>query len=95
MGSLLQVIYMALGLYMYMVFVSFVLSWLVVFNVVNTRNNMVAAISDFLYRITEPVLKPIRRVVPVINGIDLAPLALWFGIIFLRILIANNIHYFM
>lgn len=95
MGSLLSVIYMALGFYMTLVFISFILSWLVVFNVVNTRNNVVAAIGDFLYRITEPVLKPIRRVVPVINGIDLAPLALWFGIIFVRMLIANNIHYFM
>lgn len=95
MVSLLQVIHLALGLYMWLVFISVVLNWLAVFNVINTRNGFVHGVGDFLYRITEPVLRPIRRVVPVVNGIDLAPLALWFGIIFLRMLIANNIHFFM
>lgn len=95
MVSLLSVIYMILGFYMWLVFISVILNWLAVFNVINTRNRFVAAIGDFLYRITEPVLRPIRKIVPVVNGIDLAPLALYFGIMFLRMLIANNINSFM
>ncbi len=95
MVSLLMIIHMILGFYMTLVLVSVILDWLRVFNVINTRNRFVAGVGDFLFRITEPALRPIRRVVPVIGGIDLAPLALYFGIMFLRMLIVNNIGTFM
>jgi YggT family protein len=60
-----------------------VLSWLVAFNVINTRNQFVRMAGDFLDRITEPALRPIRRVLPNLGGIDISPIILllliWFG----------------
>ena len=50
------------------------LSWLVAFNVVNARNQFVAMVGDFLYRVTEPVLRPIRNMLPNLGGIDISPL---------------------
>ena len=52
---------MILQLYIWLLIAAAVLSWLIAFNVVNTRNQFVAMIGDFLYRITEPVLRPIRN----------------------------------
>jgi YggT family protein len=81
MRALLEVILIALQLYMYLVIAGAILSWLIAFNVVNTRNQLVAMISDFLYRITEPVLRPIRQFMPNLGGIDLSPVILFFIII--------------
>ena len=64
-----------------------VLSWLIAFNVVNTRNDIVRSISYFLYAVTEPVLRPIRRVLPDLGGIDISPVILMIGLIFLDKLI--------
>mgnify|MGYP006416119119 FL=1 len=63
-----------IGLYMWAVIISIVLTWLVQFNVINTSNRLVYQIGDFLYRITDPALRPIRRVIPSVGGIDLSPL---------------------
>src|SRR3546814_17111122 len=60
------------------------LSWLVAFNVVNTSNRFVYAIGDFLYRITEPALRPIRRVLPNLGGIDISPVLLILLLVFVR-----------
>jgi YggT family protein len=54
------------------------MSWLVAFNVVNTRNRAVYMIMDTLYRITEPVLRPLRRIIPNTGAVDLSPIALFF-----------------
>lgn len=78
-----------IGLYMFAVIMSVVLTWLVHFNVVNTSNQLIYMVGDFLYRITEPVLQRIRSVVPSIGGIDLAPLILLLGLIFVRNLLAQ------
>lgn len=74
MKAILDVILLALNLYVWILIVSAILSWLIAFNVVNTRNQVVATIWDFLYRITEPVLRPIRNVLPNMGGIDLSPI---------------------
>ena len=74
MRALLDVILILLDLYLYIVIAAAVLSWLVAFNVVNTRNPIVAMIADFLYRITEPVFRPIRNFLPNLGGIDFSPL---------------------
>ncbi|MEP4378357.1 MAG: YggT family protein [Alphaproteobacteria bacterium] len=63
-----------IGLYMWAVIISVVLTWLVQFNVINTSNRMVYQIGDFLYRITDPAMRPIRQVIPAVGGIDLSPL---------------------
>jgi YggT family protein len=82
--SLIILVDMVLNLYMWLLIGSAILSWLVAFNVINTRNRVVYAIGDFLYRITEPALRPIRRVLPNFGGIDLSPVVLILLLIFLR-----------
>ena len=71
-------------LYIWLVVASAVLSWLVAFNVVNPQNNVVRVIGDFLYRITEPALAPIRRFMPDLGGIDISPIVLIFGLVILQ-----------
>ncbi|HZO45923.1 MAG TPA: YggT family protein [Xanthobacteraceae bacterium] len=87
MRALFLVIDLALQLYIYLLVAAAVLSWLIAFNVVNVRNQFVAMIADFLYRITEPALRPIRNVMPNLGGIDISPVILIFIIIFIRYII--------
>jgi len=61
-----------------------ILSWLVAFNVVNTRNPFIHMVVDFLFRVTEPMLRPIRRVLPNLGGIDISPVILLLGLYFVR-----------
>ncbi len=72
MLELIRFIDFLLELYMYVLFAAAILSWLIVFNVVNTRNHVVAMIADFLYRVTEPLLQPIRKRLPNFGGIDIS-----------------------
>jgi YggT family protein len=82
--SILVVINMALGFYLWILIASAVLSWLLAFGVVNQYNRFVRIVGDFCYRLTEPVLRPIRRFVPPMGGLDLAPLILIFLIVGLQ-----------
>jgi YggT family protein len=82
MQSLVLLIDTVIGLYIWLLIASAVLSWLVVFNVVNTRNRGVMVVGDFLYRVTEPALRPIRRVLPSFGGIDISPVVLILLLIF-------------
>jgi YggT family protein len=88
MRALFLVIDLALQLYIWIVIAMAIFSWLVAFNVVNTRNNVVAMIGDFLYRITEPALRPIRNFLPNLGGIDVSPVILFLIIVFIRYVIA-------
>jgi YggT family protein len=92
MRAVLDVILIALDLYMYLVIAWVILSWLIAFSVVNTRNPLVAAIGDFLYRITEPVLRPIRQRLPNFGGIDISPIVLFLIIILIKHIIAYYIY---
>ena len=76
MRAVLDVILIVLQLYVWLLIASAVLSWLIAFNVVNMRNGFVAAVADFLYRVTEPLLRPIRSFMPNLSGIDLSPIVL-------------------
>jgi YggT family protein len=67
------------------------LSWLIVFNVVNTRHPVVSIVGDFLYRITEPLLKPIRSRLPNFGGIDVSFIVLFLIIVFIRVVIIGNL----
>ena len=91
MRALFLVIDLALQLYIWIVIAMAIFSWLVAFNVVNTRSPVVAMIGDFLYRITEPVLRPIRNLMPNLGGIDISPVIL----ILLIILIENILIYYV
>jgi YggT family protein len=88
MRALFLVIDLALQLYIWILIASAILSWLVAFNVVNTRNPVVASVGEFLYRITEPALRPIRNAMPSLGGIDISPVILILIIIFIRYVIA-------
>lgn len=87
MQSLLWLLDTVIDIYIFLLFVWVVLSWLVAFDVVNTRNRVVAIAGDFLNRITEPALAPIRRVIPNFGGIDISPIILILGLYFVRNLI--------
>jgi YggT family protein len=87
MNPFLWLIDTLITLYIWLLIASAVLSWLVAFNVVNTRNPIVAAIGDFLYRVTEPALRPIRNLMPNLGGIDISPVILIIGLMFFRQLI--------
>ena len=91
MIELLQFISYLLTLYVYILVASAILSWLIAFNVVNTHNQVVATIADFLWRITEPVLRPIRSIMPNLGGIDISPVILILIIIFIQNVVLPNI----
>ena len=84
MQSLLELILIIIQLYIYAIIISIVISWLYQFNVINTNNRFAYIISNFFYRVTEPLLTPIRRRVPNLGGIDISPMILILGIFFLR-----------
>ena len=84
MQSALILLSQIISLYVWILIASAVLSWLVAFNVVNTQNRFVYAIGDFLHKVTEPALRPIRRIMPDLGGIDLSPIVLILGLFFLR-----------
>ncbi len=84
MNPFLWLISTIIDIYIWILIASAVLSWLVAFNVVNTRNPIVHSIGDFLYRITEPALRPIRSMLPNLGGIDVSPVILIIGLLFLR-----------
>lgn len=88
---LFRIAMIAVDLYIWLVIISAVLSWLVAFNVVNTSNRAIYMIGDFLYRITEPALRRIRRILPSMGGIDLSPVVLILGLIFLQ-MVMGNVH---
>ena len=88
MRALFIVILYALNIYIWIVIAMAIFSWLVAFNVVNTRNHAVAMIGNFLYRITDPVLRPIRNMLPDLGGIDISPVILFLIIVFIRYVIA-------
>ena len=92
MIELFQFISYVLQLYVYVLIAGAVLSWLVAFNVVNLRNPVVEAIGRFLYAITEPVLRPIRRVLPNMGGLDISPVVVILIIIFIQNVILPNLY---
>jgi YggT family protein len=71
-------------IYIWLLLASVVLSWLVTFNVVNRHNRFVYVIGDFLHRITEPVLRPVRNLLPSMGGIDISPVIVILALYFLR-----------
>ena len=87
MRALFLVIDLALEIYIWIVIAAAIFSWLVAFSVVNTRNQAIGMIGEFLYRITEPVLRPIRNFLPNLGGIDISPVILIIALMFLDQLI--------
>ena len=84
MHSLVSLIYTVIQLYIYILIASAILSWLIAFNVVNMRNQVVAMIAEALWRLTEPALRPIRRFLPNLGGLDISPVVLILLLIFIQ-----------
>ena len=91
MMSLGRIVYNILDIYSAIIIASAIMSWLVAFGVVNMRNQFVRVIVDFLYRITEPALRPIRRFLPNLGGIDISPVVALLLIIVIQHLIVSYV----
>jgi YggT family protein len=91
MLALFQTIDLALGIYVWILIGSAIFSWLYAFNVVNPRNQFVSAVGNALFRLTEPVLAPLRRFLPNLGGIDISPIVLLLIIFFIRSFLWNTI----
>jgi YggT family protein len=76
MTAIFWLIDQVIGLYVWVLIIAAVFSMLTAFNVLDSRNRLVWSVGDFLWRVTDPVLRPIRRFLPDLNGIDLSPLVL-------------------
>jgi YggT family protein len=84
MVSLALLVDWVIQAYIWVLIASAILSWLVAFDVINRRNPFVTKVGLFLFRLTEPLLRPIRRVLPLIAGVDLSPLVLILLLMFVR-----------
>jgi len=94
MTSLFQILTAILDLVWFIVIAHIIMSWLVSFQVLNIRQPLVAQIWYGLQRILEPMYRPIRKILPPMGGLDLAPMVLIFGLFALRVILANNISAF-
>src|ERR1700704_2456794 len=92
MRAVLDIVLIVLDLYVWLLIASAILSWLIAFNVVNTRNQFVSAVAEFLYRITEPLLAPIRSFMPNLGGLDISPIILILIIMFIQRVITYYIY---
>lgn len=84
---LLQVIHVALEIYIWIVIISVILGWLVAFNVINPHNQFVRTVGNALHQMVEPVLRRIRRVVPPFGNVDVSPIILFLAILFIQLVI--------
>ena len=80
-----------IDIYTWIVIASAIMSWLVAFGVVNTRNQFIRYVVDFLYKVTEPVLRPIRRVLPNLGGVDISPVILLLALVFVDHVVIGNL----
>jgi YggT family protein len=87
--SLIQVVLYAIQIYVFVLIASAVMSWLLAFNVLNHRNQLVASIAEFLYRVTEPALRPIRRFIPHLGGVDVSPVVLILVLYFVQLVLTG------
>ncbi len=92
-AALIEVVRLVLGLYIWVLIVGAVLSWLLAFDIVNGRSRFVQSVGDICSRLTEPLLRPIRRFVPLIGGLDLSPVVLIFAIMFIQSFLTHLLAY--
>jgi YggT family protein len=92
MYALFQTIDLALSIFTWILIGSAIFSWLYAFNVINSSNRFVAMLGQFLYNVTEPVLRPIRRFMPDLGGIDISPIVVLLIIFFLRSFLWNSVY---
>lgn len=88
-GPLIEVTIIAINIYKWVVIVWIIMSWLIAFSVINTHNRLVYTVNHFLYRATEPALRPIRQFVPIIGGLDISPVILFLALFFVQRILQN------
>ena len=91
MYAFLRLVDTLITIYIWLLIAQAILSWLVGFGIINRYNRAVATIGDFLWRITEPALRPIRSFLPNFGGIDISPIILILVLYFLSDLIAQDV----
>jgi YggT family protein len=84
LGPLARLIVAVVNLYIWILIIGVILSWLTAYNVVNTSNRLVYMVGDFIFRITEPALRPIRNLLPNLGGFDLSAVVLIFILVFAK-----------
>jgi YggT family protein len=95
MLSLFQILLLILGVARWLIFAHFIMSWLLAFNVLNPRQQLVQQIWQGLSRVLEPIYRPIRSILPPMGGLDLAPLVALIAIYALEIILRNNVALFV
>ena len=92
MRAVLDIILILLQLYWWVLLIMIIMSWLISFNVINTRNQFVEAVWRVLNQLTDPVLRPLRRILPNFSGLDLSPLVAFLLIFFIQSIIGYYIY---
>ena len=92
MRAVLDVILLILDLYRWVLIAMIIMSWLISFNVINTRNQFVEGLWRVLNQLTEPVLRPIRRFMPNLSGLDLSPIIAFILIFFIQMIIGYYLY---
>ncbi|WP_271951835.1 YggT family protein [Ruegeria faecimaris] len=95
MLSLIQILLLILDIVWFIILAHVIMSWLINFQVLNLHQQLVAQIWYGLNRLLEPIYGPIRRVLPAMGGLDLTPLVVLIGVYALRIILINNMVYFV
>jgi len=91
MNAIILLIVSILDIMWWIIIVSFVMSWLVAFNVINLNNQFVYSIYNAVNAVTEPIYRPIRAILPDLNGIDFSPMVVLLGLMFLRTFIISDL----
>jgi YggT family protein len=91
MFAIINLIHMVIQLLIWLLIINAILSWLIAFDVVNRRNRVVDGIWNFTNRLSEPLLRPIRKVIPLIGGVDLSPMVLVLLLLFLDTLVTSDL----
>ena len=94
MTSLLQIILLILDVAWFIIIAHVIMSWLISFNVLNVRQQLVSSLWYGLERLLAPIYDPIRRVLPPMGGLDLTPLVALVAVAALRIIVRNNLYAF-
>ncbi len=92
MKAVLDILIIVLNMYWWVVIAAVIFSWLFAFNVINQANQFVQTVWGFLYQLTEPVFRRVRRVIPAFGGIDLSPIVVLLGIIFIEQVIYRYVY---
>jgi YggT family protein len=87
MKSIFILLDSVITIYLWVIIINALLSWLVAFNILNTQNRFVFSVLDTTYKLTDPVLNKIRRFVPTFGSIDISPVILILALMFIRNLV--------